>query len=128
MTLLPQLLSETDENSFRATYVAKPVHVLVVDDLIYDRCSKVPEFPQRFIKIRYREHDAQIAERIDRCKPVIRGNGRSVEVGQLNATMTVRSAQHCNLDSLVSNSCNTSCPLTLDHRPTFKSEAEFNEE
>lgn len=42
--------------------------------------------------------------------------------------MTIRRAQHCDLDPLISYTCHAASPCFLDHHPAFESQAEFNEE
>lgn len=66
-----EFLGESDEKSSRATDVAKPIYVFIVDDFAYELRAAGAEPLQRLADVVYGEHDAQVAQGIDRGVPVI---------------------------------------------------------
>jgi hypothetical protein len=69
--LLPELLSESDENSFGTADVAEPVNVLVVDDFIDHRRPEFDQAGKSVVEILDGEHDAKVPQRIHGSHPVI---------------------------------------------------------
>jgi len=65
------LLSQPDENALRASDVAEPIHVFVVDHFVDELCAVLAESGQRIVEVVYREHDAEVAEGVYRRVPVI---------------------------------------------------------
>jgi hypothetical protein len=74
------------------------------------------------------EHDAQVAERIHRCGPVISNDRWCKESRKLEPTVAVWNDQHGDLDALVFQSGDAPGPLSFDHGATFELDAEFGEE
>jgi hypothetical protein len=60
--LLPELLGEPDENSFRTPDVAEPVDVFVIDDFINHRRTELTEPGEGVVDVLDCEHDAQVSQ------------------------------------------------------------------
>jgi hypothetical protein len=56
--LLPELLREPDENSFRAPDVAEPIRVFVLDYFADELHSACAETGERIVDVLHAEHDA----------------------------------------------------------------------
>src|SRR5437764_7218349 len=50
------------------------------------------------------------------------------ESGELEPAVAIRRAHHGNLDALIAQSSDTSCPFSFDRGPPFELEAEFSKE
>ena len=57
-SLLPELLGEPDENSFRTTDVAEPIRVLVLDHFADELRAAFAEPVERIVDVLHSEHDA----------------------------------------------------------------------
>ena len=75
---LADLLGEPDENALGASDVAEPIHVFVLDDFVDELRAVLAEPGQGFIEVVHGEHDAEVAEGVDRSVAVI-GNRRRRE-------------------------------------------------
>lgn len=62
-----EFLGQPDEKSFRPADVAEPIRVLIPDDFADELGAARAEPCQRLVDIVHGEHDAQIAERVDRA-------------------------------------------------------------
>lgn len=125
---LPELLSQTDEESIRGADVAQAVHVLIVDQVAYERRTELSEPGNSIVEVVDRKHHPQVTEGVDRRGAVIGGNGRCVKLRELEAAMTVRRAHHRNLDALTVQPGHPASPLPFDRRPSFEGEPEFAKE
>src|SRR6185436_18788638 len=77
--LLPKLLAEPDENSFRTADVAEPVDAFVIDDFIDHRRAELAEPGEGVVDVIDGEHDAQVSQRVHGRSAVIGRDGRGVE-------------------------------------------------
>ena len=59
---------------------------------------------------------------------MIRDGGWPDETRELEPTVAVRRAHHRNLDALIAQSSDTSCPFSFDRGPPFEIEAELAKE
>ena len=57
-SLLPELLSEPDENPFRAPNVAESIDIFVLNHFADKRCAAFAEPGERIVNIHHGEHDA----------------------------------------------------------------------
>src|SRR5690606_17819402 len=80
------------------------------------------------VEVIHGEHDAEIAQGIDRGVPVVRDDGRREEAGELEPAVAVRRSHHGNLDTMLAQPGDASGPFAFDHGPPFKLEAEFAKE
>src|SRR5574341_473971 len=62
--LLPELLGETDEDSFGTPDVAEPVDVLVIDNFIDQRRTELAEPGEGVIDVLNGEHYALVSQRV----------------------------------------------------------------
>src|ERR1700716_2360559 len=69
---LADLLGEPNENALRASDVAEPIHVFVLDDFVDELRAVLAEPGQGFIEVVHGEHDAEVAEGVDRSVAVDR--------------------------------------------------------
>ena len=60
--LLPELLGKTDENSLGTPDVAEPVNVLVNDNFIDQRCTKLAEPGEGVVDVLNGEHYALVSQ------------------------------------------------------------------
>ena len=122
-----EFLGEADEQAFGATNVAKPIRLLVPNHLA-DELRAAPAEPNKcVIDVVYREHRAQVAERVHRGVPVIGDHGRGEESRKLEPTVAVWSDQHGDLDVLRAQPRDASGPLSFDRGSPFESEAKLDE-
>lgn len=68
---LAEFLGEPDEQPSRAANVAKSVHVLVIDDFTDELHAAQAEPFERRVEVVNGEHDAKIAQSIDRRFAVV---------------------------------------------------------
>jgi hypothetical protein len=123
----PELLGEPNEKSFRAADVTEPINVFILND-VADELRAMPLEPdKRVVDIVHSEHDAQVAERVHRGVPVIGNDGRGKESRKLEATVTVWSDQHGDLDVLMPQSGDAPSPLSFDRGSPFESQAKLDE-
>jgi N-acyl homoserine lactone hydrolase len=95
------LLGQSDENALRASDVAEPIHVFVPDYFV-DELRAVPAEPgQRIVEVVHREHDAEVAEGVDRSVSVIGDRRRCEKARELDPAVAVRRTHHGDLDALV---------------------------
>jgi hypothetical protein len=59
---------------------------------------------------------------------VIRDGRRREEAGKLETAVAIRRAHHSDLDALIAQSGDTSCPFSFDSGPSFELEAELPKE
>src|SRR4029079_6319259 len=83
---------------------------------------------ERLVDVVHGEHNAQIAQSIHRGVPVVRDGGRREKTGEPEPAVAVGSAHHGNLDSLIAQSGDTSCPFSFDRGPAFELEADVAKE
>ena len=76
--MLNELLGESDENSFGAPDVAKPIRFLILDHFADEPRAALPEPRERIVEVLHGEHDAQVTEGVYRGVPVV-SNYRWVE-------------------------------------------------
>src|SRR3979409_190944 len=107
-----EFLGEPDQKSFGSPDVAKPVHVLVLDDFTADElCTVVTEPGERAVKVVHGKHHAQVAQSVDWRGPVIGDHRRSEKSRELETAVAVRRAHHGYLDTLLAQSGNAARPL-----------------
>lgn len=123
-----KLLGEADEKPLGSTDVAEPIDVFVVDDVTHEQRTTSAEPFKRLIDVIDGEHDAKIAERVDRGGSVVGDDGWPEEAGKFEPTVAIRCAHHGNLDMLITEASNASGPFPVDHRLPFELQAEFAKE
>src|SRR5690606_12162987 len=96
-----EFLGESDEKSFRSADVAETIDVLVRDDVADElRAARAEPF-ERIVDVVHGEHDAEVAQGVDRGVPVIRDDRRPEEAGEFEPAVAVRRAHHGDLYMLV---------------------------
>ena len=98
------MLSQPDENALRASDVAEPIHVFVVDHFVDELCAVLAESGQRIVEVVYREHDAEVAEGVYRRVPVIGDRRRREKAREFNPAVAVRHTHHGHFDALFAQS------------------------
>src|SRR6185312_15385784 len=78
-------LGESNEKPFRPADVAKPIRVFILDYVAYELRAALEEPFKRLVDVVHREHDAEVAEGVDRGVPVIGDDRRREEAGELEA-------------------------------------------
>src|SRR5690606_27813153 len=112
-----EFLGESDEKSFRSADVAETIDVLVRDDVADElRAARAEPF-ERIVDVVHGEHDAEVAQGVDRGVPVIRDDRRPEEAGEFEPAVAVRRAHHGDLYMLVAQTGDTSGPLAFDFAP-----------
>src|SRR5262249_39843303 len=117
-----EFLGESDKKPFRSADVAEPIRVFVLDDVAYEFSAARAEPFKRLVDVVHGEHDAEVAQGVDRGVPVIGDDGRRDEAGELEPAVAVRRAHHGNLDMLIAQSGDTSGPFSFDRGPPFELE------
>src|SRR4029453_9618436 len=123
-----EFLGESDEKPFRPTDVTEPIRVFILDYFAYELCAARAEPFKRLVNVVHGEHDAEVAQGVDRGVPVICDDRRCEEAGELKPAVAVRRAHHGNLDTLIAQSSDTSGPFSFNRGPPFELEAEFAKE
>ncbi len=123
-----EFLGKSDEKPFRPTDVAEPIRVLIPDDFADEFGTARAQPFKRVVDVINGEHDAEVAERVDRGIPVIRDDTGREEAGEFEPAMAIRRAHHGNLDMLIAEPGDTPGPFSFDRRPPFEREAEFGKE
>ena len=59
---------------------------------------------QRIVEVVHRKHDAEIAEGVDRCVPMIGDRRRCEKAREFDPAVAVRHAHHGDLDALATQS------------------------
>ena len=123
-----EFLGESDEKPFRPTDVAESIRAFILDDFAYElRAARAEPF-KRLIEVIHGEHDAEVAQSVDRSVPMICCDRRRDKAGQLEPAVTIRCAHHGDLDMLIAQSRDTSGPFPFDCRPPFEFEAKLTKE
>ena len=73
-----EFLGESDEKPFRPADVAEPIRVFILDDFAYELRTAIAETFKRLVDVVHGEHDAEVAQGVDRGVAVI-GDGRRRE-------------------------------------------------
>src|SRR5690606_18173064 len=123
-----EFLGETNKKPFRPTDVAEPERLLVLDYFAHELRAALAEPFERLVEVVHGEHDAQVAESVDRGVPMIGDDRRHEEAGELQPAVAVRRAHHGNLDALIAQSSDTPGPFSFDHGPPFDLETELVKE
>src|SRR6476646_11652771 len=123
-----KLLGEADEDSSGAPDVAEPVEIFVPDHFADDLRAALAEPSDRIVDVLHGEHDAEVAESVHRGVPVIGHHRRREKSRELEPAVAVRCAHHRDLDALVGQSSDPSCPLSFDSGMPFELEAELAKE
>jgi hypothetical protein len=95
------LLGQPDENALGASDVAKPIHVFVLDNFVDELRAVLAEPGERIVEVVHREHDAEIAEGVDRCVPVIGDRRGREKAREFDPAVAVWHTHHGDLDALV---------------------------
>jgi hypothetical protein len=123
-----EFLGQPDEEPTGPADVSEPIHDLVLDYFAYElRAARAEPFERR-VDVVHGEHDAEVAESVDRGVAVIRDDRRREEAGELKPAVAVRCAHHGNLDTLIAQSSDTSGPFSFDRGPPFELKAELAKE
>src|SRR5947209_17813064 len=110
-----EFLSKPDEKAFRPADVAEPNRVFVLDHFIADELRAVLTEPgERLVDVVHGEHDAQVAESVDRRLAMIGDRRRRQKSRALEPAVAVRRAHHGNLDAHRMQPGDTLCPLYFD--------------
>ena len=97
-------LGQPDQNAFGASEVAEPIHVFVLDHFVDELRAVLAESVERIVEVVHGEHDAEIAESVDRGVPMIGDRRRREKTRELDPAVAVRRTQHRDLDALVAQS------------------------
>src|SRR6266550_3041053 len=97
-------LGQPDENALGASDVAEPIHVFVLHYLVDELRAVLAEPGQRIVEVVHGEHDAEVAESVDRSVPVIDNCGRREIAGKFDPAVAIRRTHHRDLDALVAQS------------------------
>ncbi len=127
-SLRVKLLSEPDENSLRTPYVAKPVHVFILNHLASELRSAFAKSGERIVDIVDSEHHAQVAESVHWGGAVIGDHRRREESGQFEPAMTIWRTHHGDFDAHSIQSSDAICPVSFDWGAPFELETKFGEE
>jgi hypothetical protein len=76
-----EFLGESDEKPFRPADIAEPIRVLILDDFADELRAAIAQPFKRLVDVVHGEHDAEIAESVDRGIAVIRDDRRREEAG-----------------------------------------------
>src|ERR1700754_611347 len=121
-----ELLGEPDEQAFGPADVAEPIRLLILDHVTADELRAVLAQPsERLVEVVDREHDAQVAQRVDGGVAVIGDHTRREKARELEPPVTVRRAHHGDLDALVAEAGDAPGPLPFHHASPFELEAEL---
>jgi hypothetical protein len=69
--LRADLLGQPDEDPLRASDVAEPIHVFVLDHFVDELRAASAEPGEGIAEAVHGEHDTQVAQSVHRCLPVI---------------------------------------------------------
>src|SRR5688572_2588705 len=127
-SLLPELLSEPDENPFGTPNVAEQIHVFILDHFADELRAAFAESGERIVDVLHGEHDAWVAESVHWGVAVIGDHGRCEETGHLEAAVTVRRTHHGNLNAHLAQSSDAICPVSFDWGAPLELETKFGEE
>src|SRR6266516_368553 len=108
------LLGQPDENALGASDVAEPIHVFVLDHFVDELRAVSAEPGERIVEVVHGEHDAQVAESVHRCVPVIGDDRRREKSREFDPAVAVRRAHHGDLDALVAQSFYVNYPATTE--------------
>src|SRR5436853_6987048 len=121
----PEFFGKPDENALRPADVAQPVRGLVLDHVTADEMRTVLDQPvERVIDVIHCEHHSEVAEGVHRGIPMIGDHLRRDEARELEPPVAVRRAHHGDLNGLVAQAGDATCPPALDHALAFQLEAE----
>ena len=120
------LLGQPDENALGASDVTEPVHVFVLDHFVDELRAVLAEPGQRIVEVVHREHDAEVAEGVYRCVPVIGDRSRREKAAELELAVAVRHAHHGDLDALAAQSGDAPCPVSFDRGSPLEFEAQLD--
>ncbi|ADV13191.1 hypothetical protein Mesci_4078 [Mesorhizobium ciceri biovar biserrulae WSM1271] len=123
-----EFLREPDEKPSRPSNVAEPIHVSILDNFAFEPRTAIAEPFERPVNVVHGEHDAEVAEGVNRGIAVIRDDRRREEAGQFEPAVAVRRPHHGNLDALIAQSSDTSGPFSFDRGPPFELKAELAKE
>src|SRR5262249_37342061 len=122
-SLLPELLGETNENSFRTPDVAEPIRVFILDHFADELRATFAEPNKCIVDVLDCEHDAQVTKSVHWGAAVIGNHGRREKSGHLEPAVTVRGTHHGDLDAHATQSSDAICPLSLDWGAPLELEA-----
>src|SRR5215471_9954973 len=80
-----EFLGESDEKPFRPADVAKPIRVFILDYFTYELRAAIAEPSKRLVDVVHGEHDAEVAQSVNRGVAVIRDGKRREEAGELES-------------------------------------------
>ena len=76
-----EFLGESDEKPFRPADVAEPIRVFILDYFAYELRAAIAEPFKRLVDVVHGEHDAEVAQSVNRGVAVIRDGRRREEAG-----------------------------------------------
>ena len=82
---------------------------------------------QRLVEVVHREHDAEVAEGVDRRVPVIGDRRRREKARELDLAVAIRHPHHGDLDALVTQSSDAP-DISFDHESPLELEAKLGKE
>src|SRR5947209_1949575 len=116
-----EFLGQPDEKSFRSADVAEPIGVLVLDHFAADQlCAVLAEPHERLVEVVHGKHDAQVAQSVHWGVAVIGDHSRREKSRELEPTVAVWRAHHGDLNALVAQSRDATCPLALYYASPFE--------
>src|ERR687887_545020 len=78
------LFCQPNQNALGAPHAAEAIHVFVLDHFVDELRAVLVEPGKRIVEVVHGEHDAEIAESVDRGVPVIGDHGRREKARELD--------------------------------------------
>ncbi len=92
MSRSAEFFGESDEKPFRPADVAEPIRVFILDYFACElRAARAEPF-KRLVDVVHGEHDAEVAQGVNRGVPVICDDRRHEEAGEFESAVAVRCA------------------------------------
>ena len=98
--MLSDLLGQSNENTLRASDVAEPIRVFVLDHFVHDLSAVFLEPCERIVEVVDGEHDALVAECVNGGVAVIGDRRWREKVRELDRAVAIWHAHHGDLDAL----------------------------
>lgn len=76
-----EFLGESDEKSFRPADVTEPIRISILDDFAYKLRTAIAKPFKCLVDVVHCEHDAEVAQSVNRSVAVIRDGRRREEAG-----------------------------------------------
>ena len=129
MNASEEFLSERDDDSRRASHVAEPVLVLILDHLADQFGTVAAQAAHGVVEVFDREHDLTEAQRVRRVNRWLGPDQLRVpKLRQLNPPVAIRSPHHGDVDLDAFEPIEAIHPVALNWHRAFNRHAEAGEE